>query len=354
MGLSLAVTCAAEAAVFHYIPQLLAALGVRRCLHLVFAAFLARLACYAALPAWGTPWAVLPVELLHGLTFALAWGAGSAHCAATLAPPGLEATTQGLFQGESGGEGRGRWRGVPSAPGCLPHPPPRPPTPRHTHTRLRRNVLWRRVWHGRACGGAGVPHARRASSLRLCRRRAGRRVGSVLCGAAAAGRHALGAALAGARAAAWGQRAGGAGRAAAAASATAAVDAGGRARRAARPLSLSLLFRFRSLSQSLIRRVRLQPHAPPSLSCHQISTPPTGCCRARRRRGSPGAPWRCPPRAPVAQSRRCAARRAGAGGGWASRQRARRARRRPARRHPRCSWGSAQGGGRGGRRQQQG
>ncbi len=41
---------------------------------------------------------VLPVELLHGFTFALAWGTGTA-VASRVAPPGLEATTQGLFQG---------------------------------------------------------------------------------------------------------------------------------------------------------------------------------------------------------------------------------------------------------------
>lgn len=41
---------------------------------------------------------VLPIEVLHGFTFALAWGAGCAYCQ-QLAPPGLEATSQGLFQG---------------------------------------------------------------------------------------------------------------------------------------------------------------------------------------------------------------------------------------------------------------
>jgi hypothetical protein len=46
---------------------------------------------------------VLPVEVLHGFTFALAWGGGCAYCA-QLSPPGLEATTQGLFQGERGGQ----------------------------------------------------------------------------------------------------------------------------------------------------------------------------------------------------------------------------------------------------------
>lgn len=41
---------------------------------------------------------VLPVELLHGFTFALAWGTGTAY-SSWIAPPGLESTTQALFQG---------------------------------------------------------------------------------------------------------------------------------------------------------------------------------------------------------------------------------------------------------------
>lgn len=44
---------------------------------------------------------------MHGFTFALAWGGGSAYCA-QLAPPGLESSTQGLFQGELA-ELRGSW-----------------------------------------------------------------------------------------------------------------------------------------------------------------------------------------------------------------------------------------------------
>ena len=42
---------------------------------------------------------VLPAEVLHGFTVALAWGGGCAYCA-QLAPPGLESTSQGLFQGK--------------------------------------------------------------------------------------------------------------------------------------------------------------------------------------------------------------------------------------------------------------
>lgn len=57
MGLSLSVTCAAETLVFYFLPQLLR-LGMRACMHLVFLAFLVRMACYAALRYAPSPWLV--------------------------------------------------------------------------------------------------------------------------------------------------------------------------------------------------------------------------------------------------------------------------------------------------------
>lgn len=93
MGLSLTVTCAAEIPAFHFQGKLLALTGVSGMLHLVLGVFALRLACYFMLPWWGSPWAVLPVELLHGVTFACGWGAGTINCK-RVAPPGLEATMQ--------------------------------------------------------------------------------------------------------------------------------------------------------------------------------------------------------------------------------------------------------------------
>jgi hypothetical protein len=52
-----------------------------------------RLAIYAMLPWFHNPWLVLPVELLHGVTYAAAWGAGIVHCK-RLAPPELNTTMQ--------------------------------------------------------------------------------------------------------------------------------------------------------------------------------------------------------------------------------------------------------------------
>ena len=40
---------------------------------------------------------MLPIELLHGVTFGLAWAAGTINCA-RISPPGLETVTQAIFQ----------------------------------------------------------------------------------------------------------------------------------------------------------------------------------------------------------------------------------------------------------------
>ena len=62
-------------------------------LHLSLAGFVVRLSCYWALHWWGSPWWVLPVELLHGITFGCAWAAGTEY-SSKIAPAGLEATVQ--------------------------------------------------------------------------------------------------------------------------------------------------------------------------------------------------------------------------------------------------------------------
>ena len=49
----------------------------------------------AALGPWGI-WAVLPIELLHGITFAINWSALTAH-ATRVAPPGFASAMQQLM-----------------------------------------------------------------------------------------------------------------------------------------------------------------------------------------------------------------------------------------------------------------
>ncbi len=57
---------------------LLKRFGVDRLLDVVLLTYVLRMLCYASLPAWGTPWAVLPVEVLHGASSVVGagWFAG--------------------------------------------------------------------------------------------------------------------------------------------------------------------------------------------------------------------------------------------------------------------------------------
>lgn len=51
-----------------------------------------------ALPLLPSTWCVLPIELLQGLTFALAWSAGCVHVK-HIAPLHLKSTVQSIFAG---------------------------------------------------------------------------------------------------------------------------------------------------------------------------------------------------------------------------------------------------------------
>ena len=105
MGACLATICAIELPVFMYSGAILNALGHTGALNVALGAFCVRLAAYSVLNFAPSPWFVVPVELLHGLTFGIAWSAGVNYCK-TMAPIGLEATAQGLFQSTYAGLGR--------------------------------------------------------------------------------------------------------------------------------------------------------------------------------------------------------------------------------------------------------
>ena len=97
MGLALTVTCISEVGVFYRAGDIMDRLGNRGCFLLILFCFWTRLLAYAVLPMLRSPWAVMPVQLLHGVTFGLFWQAGNAFMRA-LAPPSLASSTQGLFQ----------------------------------------------------------------------------------------------------------------------------------------------------------------------------------------------------------------------------------------------------------------
>ena len=106
MSATLVVTVAAEVPVFFYAGRLIDRVGVTPVLHLVYAAFLIRLGGYVLLPSLATPWLVLPFETLNAVTFGSAFAAGTTACS-RLAPPGLAATMQALFNAAYSGVGYG-------------------------------------------------------------------------------------------------------------------------------------------------------------------------------------------------------------------------------------------------------
>jgi PPP family 3-phenylpropionic acid transporter len=74
MGLTLAVNCAVEAPMFHFSAPVIRRLGLVGVLVLCLSLMAVRLAFYGVLE---TPWPVLVVEGIHGVTFALLWAAGT-------------------------------------------------------------------------------------------------------------------------------------------------------------------------------------------------------------------------------------------------------------------------------------
>ena len=101
MGLSLTVATLSEMPVFFFSAVLLRRFGARWLLLLALGAYVVRLLAYALLPPL---WLVLPINLLHGLTFSALWVAGVSY-AAEVAPKGMGATAQGLFTGVTMGLG---------------------------------------------------------------------------------------------------------------------------------------------------------------------------------------------------------------------------------------------------------
>ena len=96
-GIALTVTCISETAIFFYAGEIESRLGTTGCLHVVLGCYVFRLFSYSLLGVFSSPWAVLPFQLLHGVTFGLLWHIGNSYMRA-VAPHGLESTLQGLFQ----------------------------------------------------------------------------------------------------------------------------------------------------------------------------------------------------------------------------------------------------------------
>jgi PPP family 3-phenylpropionic acid transporter len=75
--------------------RLLRRFGARGMLVIAMTTIGLRLICYSLTTQ---PWVVLVIQLVHGLTFAAVYTAG-VYYADQIAPPGMKATTQGMFNG---------------------------------------------------------------------------------------------------------------------------------------------------------------------------------------------------------------------------------------------------------------
>jgi PPP family 3-phenylpropionic acid transporter len=101
MGVSQTMSTLSEMPVFFFSAVLLRKFGARGLLLLSLSAYVVRLLAYTLLPP---VWLVLPINLLHGLTFSAMWVAGVSY-ANEVAPKGMGATAQGLFAGMTMGLG---------------------------------------------------------------------------------------------------------------------------------------------------------------------------------------------------------------------------------------------------------
>lgn len=97
MGFSLLVATMSEVPIFFFGDRLLKRWGARGLLLVALSANVVRMFSYALMPA---AWLVLPIHLLHGLTFSAMWMASVSY-ANRAAPPGMGATAQGLLSGIS-------------------------------------------------------------------------------------------------------------------------------------------------------------------------------------------------------------------------------------------------------------
>ncbi|KAI8467570.1 MAG: hypothetical protein J3K34DRAFT_430162 [Monoraphidium minutum] len=106
MGMMLLFSILTEAPAFQFQAALLARVPVALVMNASTLLMAVRMGLYALLPLAPTPWAVLPIELLHGVTFATSWGAGIVNCK-RIAPPSLNTSMQSMFSAVFVGVGPG-------------------------------------------------------------------------------------------------------------------------------------------------------------------------------------------------------------------------------------------------------
>jgi MFS transporter, PPP family, 3-phenylpropionic acid transporter len=95
MGFALTVSTISEVPALFFSHRLLRRFGTRGMLIIAMTAISLRLICYSLVTQ---AWVVLLIQLSHGLTYAAVYTAG-VYYADQVAPPGMQATTQGMFSG---------------------------------------------------------------------------------------------------------------------------------------------------------------------------------------------------------------------------------------------------------------
>lgn len=103
MGISRFITCASEVPMFQIAGHLHQKYGTWAMLTMTQFAFVVRFTYYSLLTI---PWAILPCEVLHGLTFAVTWSV-SCTFANMISPPECHTTMQALLEGLHWGFGSG-------------------------------------------------------------------------------------------------------------------------------------------------------------------------------------------------------------------------------------------------------
>ena len=95
LGFALTISTFSEIPVMFFSDRLLRRFGARGMLVIAMTTIGLRLVCYSFIVQ---PWIVMVIQLCHGFTFAAIYTAG-VYYAGQIAPPGLKATTQGMFSG---------------------------------------------------------------------------------------------------------------------------------------------------------------------------------------------------------------------------------------------------------------
>ncbi len=103
MGLALTIATASEVPAMFFSDRILRRFGARGMLIIAMSTIGLRLLAYSATSA---TWLILLIQVVHGLTFAAVYTAG-VYFADQVAPPGMKATAQGMFNGTLMGFGAG-------------------------------------------------------------------------------------------------------------------------------------------------------------------------------------------------------------------------------------------------------